>query len=117
MTRRLQEFEQEREQLIENMSKYCGPDAKRFFHLDTQVYKDGALPVKVKELLGLVASLVLRCEDCIDYHLINCHRMGVKDQELAEALTVGLIVGGSITIPDLRRAYSTWDELKKEQKT
>lgn len=114
MPRRLKEFEQEREHLIKNMSQYCGQDAKRFFHLDTQVYKDGALPAKIKELLGLVASLVLRCEDCIDYHLINCYRMGISDQELAEALTVGLIVGGSITIPDLRRAYATWDELKKE---
>jgi ribonuclease HI len=114
MTRNPKEFEQERERLIKNMSKYCGQDAKRFFHLDTQVYKDGALPARVKELLGLVASLVLRCEDCIDYHLINCHKMGVSDQELAEALTIGLIVGGSITIPDMRRAYRTWDELKKE---
>ena len=110
-----QEFAQERERLIKNMSKYCGQDAKRFFHLDTQVYKDGALPSKTKELLGLVASLVLRCEDCIDYHLINCHNKGVSDQELAEALTIGLIIGGSITIPHMRRAYATWDDLRKEQ--
>lgn len=109
------EFAQEREHLIENMSKYCGQDAKRFFHLDVQVYKDGALPAKIKELLGLVASLVLRCQDCIDHHLINCHKRGVSDQELAEALTIGLIVGGSITIPEMRSAYATWDELKKEK--
>ncbi|UCG30555.1 MAG: carboxymuconolactone decarboxylase family protein [candidate division WOR-3 bacterium] len=111
--RKIGNFVQEREKLIENMSKYCGQHAKRFFHLDSQVYKAGALPAKTKELLGLVASLVLRCEDCIDYHLVNCHKNEVSDEELAEALTVGLIAGGSITIPHLRRAYASWDELKK----
>lgn len=110
---KIDEFVKKREELIKNMSKYCGQDAKRFFHLDSQVYKDGALPAKIKELLGLVASLVLRCDDCIDYHLINCHNNGVSNEELAEALTIGLIVGGSITIPHLRRAYAAWDELKK----
>ncbi|UCD06678.1 MAG: carboxymuconolactone decarboxylase family protein [candidate division WOR-3 bacterium] len=111
--RKIADFVGEREELIKNMSNYCGQDAKRFFHLDTQVYKAGALSAKTKELLGLVASLVLRCEDCIDYHLVNCHKNGVSDEELAEALTIGLIAGGSITIPHLRRAYASWDELKK----
>jgi AhpD family alkylhydroperoxidase len=111
--RRIKDFVREREELIKNMSKYCGQNAKRFFHLDSQVYKAGALPAKTKELLGLVASLVLRCEDCIDYHLVNCHKAAVSNEELAEALTVGLIAGGSITIPHLRRAYASWDELKK----
>ena len=111
--RKIEDFVRERQGLINNMSKYCGQNAKRFFHLDSQVYKAGALPAKTKELLGLVASLVLRCEDCIDYHLMNCHKSGVSEEELAEALTVGLIAGGSITIPDLRRAYASWDELKK----
>lgn len=111
--RKIDEFINEREQLIRNMSNYCGQDAKRFFHLDSQVYKNGALPAKMKELLGLVASLVLRCEECIDYHLINCYENGITDKELAEALTIGLIAGGSITIPHLRRAYATWDELKR----
>ena len=112
-TRKPDEFTTDREALIRNMSKYCGQDAKRFFHLDTQVYKDGALPAVTKELIGLVASLVLRCEECITYHLINCHDHGVSDKELAEALTTGLIVGGSITIPHLRRAYAIWDDLKR----
>lgn len=107
------DFIKEREDLIKNMSRYCGRDAKRFFHLDTQVYTDGALPAKTKELIGLVASLVLRCEDCITYHLINCSDRGVSDRELAEALTIGLLVGGSITIPAMRRAYATWDDLHK----
>ena len=111
--RKIRDFVEERDKLIENMSDYCGHNAKRFFHLDSQVYKAGALPAKIKELLGLVASLVLRCEDCIDYHLVNCHEAGVSDEELAEALTVGLIAGGSITIPHLRRAYASWDELRK----
>ncbi len=111
--RRIEDFVREREELIKNMSKYCGQNAKRFFHLDSQVYRAGVLPAKTKELLGLVASLVLRCEDCIDYHLVNCYKNEVSDEELAEALTVGLIAGGSITIPHLRRAYASWDELKK----
>ncbi|UCF71339.1 MAG: carboxymuconolactone decarboxylase family protein [candidate division WOR-3 bacterium] len=111
--RTIDDFIRERKELIENMSRYCGQDAKRFFHLDSQVYKDGALSAKMKELLGLVASLVLRCDDCINYHLVNCHENGISDEELAEALTVGLIAGGSITIPHLRRAYAGWDELKK----
>jgi AhpD family alkylhydroperoxidase len=111
--RKIDDFIKERQELIENMSRYCGQDAKRFFHLDSQVYKDGALPVRTKELLGLVASLVLRCDDCINYHLVNCHERGVGDDELTEALTIGLIAGGSITIPHLRRAYAAWDELKK----
>lgn len=111
--RKIDDFIREREQLIRNMSDYCGQDAKRFFHLDSQVYKAGALPTKTKELLGLVASLVLRCEECINFHLINCYEQGITDKELAEALTIGLIAGGSITIPVLRHAYATWDELKK----
>ena len=106
-------FIKEREQLIHIMSKYCGQDAKRFFHLDAQVYKGGTLPAKTKELIGLVASLVLRCEDCITYHLINCYDNGVSDKELAEAMTIGLIAGGSIIIPHMRRAYAAWDEMKK----
>ncbi len=111
--RKIDNFVREREELIKNMSRYCGQDAKRFFHLDSKVYKDGALPTKTKELLGLVASLVLRCDDCINYHLVNCHENKVSDNELAEALTVGLIAGGSITIPHLRRVYAIWDELKR----
>ncbi|MEZ5670927.1 MAG: carboxymuconolactone decarboxylase family protein [Thiotrichaceae bacterium] len=91
--------------------KYAGLNTKRFFNLDTQVYKDGALSEKTKEMLGLVASLVLRCDDCISYHLINCQQQGVTSEELEEILSVGLIVGGSITIPHLRRALELWDEL------
>jgi AhpD family alkylhydroperoxidase len=85
---------------------------KRFFRLDTAAYEDGALPCKTKELLGLVASAVLRCNDCIDYHLIQCVAAGYTDAEIHDALNVALIVGGSIVIPHLRHAYETLDLLR-----
>lgn len=87
---------------------------KRFFALDTRTYEAGALPVKTKELLGLVASLVLRCDDCITYHLVRCREEGVSDAELHEAFAVGLVVGGSIVIPHLRRAVARLEELPKQ---
>lgn len=85
---------------------------KRFFNLDTQAYAEGALPARTKELLGLVASAVLRCNDCIDYHLIQCAKHDVTDEELLEALNVALVVGGSIVIPHLRRAVDFLDQLE-----
>ena len=81
----------------------------RFFNLDTNAYKDGALPGKTKELLGLAASMVLRCNDCIDYHIVQCVEAGWTDQELYDAFNVALIVGGSIVIPHLRHAAETLD--------
>lgn len=84
---------------------------KRFFALDTRTYEAGALPVKTKELLGLVASLVLRCDDCITYHLVRCREEGVSDAELFDSFAVGLVVGGSIVIPHLRRAVARLEEL------
>lgn len=112
MEDRVTRFKAEREQLNEIVLRYAGVETKRFFSLDGQVYRDGALPRKVKELLGLVSSLVLRCDDCVLYHLIQCYDEGVTDDELQEALSIALIVGGSITIPHLRRAYRAWDEMK-----
>ena len=85
---------------------------RRFFALDTQTYKAGALDVKTKELLGLVASLVLRCDDCISYHVAQCRDAGVSRQEMFEAFSVGLVVGGSIVIPHLRRAVDFLDQLE-----
>ena len=105
-------FKKEREKLNEIVMKYGGRNIKRFFTIDTQVYQDGAIPKKYKELLGLVSSLVLRCDDCIKYHIIQCKEENVTDNELEEALSIGLVVGGSITIPHLRRALQAWDELK-----
>jgi AhpD family alkylhydroperoxidase len=106
-----EDFQAQRDRLNELVMKYAGLDIKRFFSLDEQVYRPGALPAKTKEMLGLVASLVLRCDDCISHHLIRCRQEAVTDEELAEALAVGLVVGGSIVIPHLRRALSRWDEL------
>lgn len=82
---------------------------KRFFALDTDVYEPGALDAKSKELLGLVASLVLRCDDCVRYHVDRCLEVGVSAAELREALAIALVVGGSITIPHLRRAFEAID--------
>jgi len=112
-TKRVDNFEKKRELLNETVMKYANLNLKRFYSLDSQVYQDGVLPAKVKELLGLVASLVLRCDDCILYHLIQCHKNGISDDELEEAITIGLAVGGSITIPHLRRAFQAWDEMKE----
>jgi AhpD family alkylhydroperoxidase len=86
---------------------------KRFFNLDTACYSDGALDARTKELLGLVASCVLRCDDCIDYHLIQCVKMGFSDSQLHEALNVALVVGGSIFIPHMRRAFESIAELRE----
>jgi len=108
----LKDFKNERERLNKVVMKYAGGEIKRFYSLDNQVYRDGALPAKIKELLGLVASLVLRCDDCVKYHINQCNEVGINDSELEEALAVSLIVGGSIVIPHLRRAFDVWDETK-----
>ena len=86
---------------------------RRFFALDTQTYKAGALDVKTKELLGLVASMVLRCDDCISYHVAQCKEAGVNRDEFFEAFSVALVVGGSIVIPHLRRAVDFLDQLEQ----
>ena len=109
----IEDFKKERKRLNEIVMKYAGTPIQRFYSLDSQVYRAGSLPPKMKELLGLVASLVLRCDDCITYHIMQCQKEGVKDEELEEALGIGLVVGGSITIPHLRRAFEVWDNLKK----
>lgn len=85
----------------------------RFFALDSRAYEPGALGSKTKELLGLVASLVLRCDDCITYHVVRCGEEGVTDEEFLEAFSVGLVVGGSIVIPHLRRAMNRLEELRE----
>lgn len=87
---------------------------KRFFNLDTNAYQDGALPMKTKELLGLVASMVLRCDDCIRYHLGTCYELGVTRAELDEVMAIANLVGGSICIPHTRRAVEYWDALELE---
>ena len=114
----LKEFREFREKMNERILGSGNLDIKRFFALDTRAYEDGALPVKTKELLGLVASLVLRCDDCITYHIVRCREEGTSREEFLEAFNVALVVGGSITIPHLRRAVATLDEvegLEREQ--
>ena len=106
-----QQFAKERARLQELMLGYASRDMKRFLAIDHQAYLDGELPQKTKELLGLTASLVLRCDDCVSYHILQCKSQGVTTGELVEALTVGLVVGGSITIPHIRRALDLWDGL------
>ncbi len=112
----IEKFQKERETLNKLVMQYAGQGTKRFYSLDSQAYREGALSCKTKELLGLVASFVLRCDDCIKYHIIRCHEEGVSDEELEEALFIGLIVGGTITIPHQRRAMQAWDELKRKSK-
>ncbi len=108
----LQEFRQFRERMNERILAQENLDIRRFFALDSRVYEDGALPTRTKEMLGLVASLVLRCDDCVTYHVARCVEEGVSDQEMFEVFSVGLVVGGSIAIPHLRRAVDTLDQLR-----
>ena len=104
-------FEAERSRLNEIVTSGGHLGIKRFFALDEQAYHAGALPSKTKELLGLVASLVLRCDDCVSYHLIKCRDEGVTKEELYEAFNIALIAGGSIVIPHLRRAAERFESL------
>ena len=115
MSSRLDEFRAYRERMNERIFSIDHLGIKRFFNLDGAAYRDGALDGRTKELLGLVASAVLRCNDCIDYHLIQCVDAGFSDDELYDALNVALIVGGSIVIPHLRHAVETIDLLRAER--
>lgn len=103
-------FEEERARLQELVLEKGSRTTKRFFNLDQAAYRDGALTARTKELLGLVASTVLRCDDCITYHLLRTQELGYSADEIREALDVALIVGGSITIPHVRRAYGVLEE-------
>jgi len=115
MTTRIDSFQDYRSRMNERILEIDHLGIKRFFNLDTAAYKDAALDTSTKELLGLVASTVLRCNDCIDYHLIQCIAAGWSDRELYDALNVALIVGGSIVIPHLRHAVETIDLLRAEE--
>ena len=112
---RLEEFRLYRQRMNERILGAGHIGINRFFNLDTAAYNDGALSGRTKELLGLVSSLVLRCDDCVDYHLVQCVEAGYSDEELTDALNVGLIVGGSIVIPHLRHAMETIDLLRASQ--
>lgn len=109
---RVAEFTAFRQRMNERILEHDNQVVRRFFALDTQTYKDGALDVKTKEMLGLVASLVLRCDDCVSYHVAQCRDAGVSRDEFFEVFSVGLIAGGSIVIPHLRRAVDFLDQLE-----
>lgn len=109
---RVAEFTAFRQRMNERILAEDNQVVRRFFALDTQTYKAGALDVKTKELLGLVASMVLRCDDCISYHVAQCKEVGVSREEFFEVFSVGLVVGGSIVIPHLRRAVDFLDRLE-----
>jgi AhpD family alkylhydroperoxidase len=109
---RVAEFTAFRQRMNERILGEDNQVVRRFFALDTQTYKAGALDVKTKEMLGLVASMVLRCDDCISYHVAQCKEAGVSREEFFEVFSVGLVVGGSIVIPHLRRAVDFLDRLE-----
>jgi len=110
---RVKQFTDFRKRMNERILAEPNQVVRRFFALDTQTYQAGALDVKTKELLGLVASMVLRCDDCISYHVAQCKKAGVNRDEMFEAFSVGLVVGGSIVIPHLRRAVDFLDQLEQ----
>jgi AhpD family alkylhydroperoxidase len=111
---RLEEFRRFRERMNQRILEADNLEIRRFFALDGRVYENGALPTVTKELMGLTASMVLRCDDCVTYHLVRCKEEAVSDEALFEAFSVALVVGGSIVIPHLRRAVALLDELDQE---
>lgn len=111
---RLQQFREKRSIMNDKIMELDHLGVKRFFNMDSNTYRDGALDTKTKELLGLVASSVLRCNDCIDYHLEQCAKAGFTKDEIIDAMNVALIVGGSIVIPHLRHAVETLEFLEEE---
>lgn len=113
-TNRLEEFRKNREVMNEKIIDLDHLGIKRFFNIDHNTYQDGVLTAQTKELLGLVASAVLRCNDCIDYHLEQCAKSGSTKEEIIDALNVALVVGGSIVIPHLRHSVTTIEALEEE---
>ena len=113
MSEMVKEFNVYRAKMNEKILAADNTVIKRLFNLDTNTYSEGALPTKTKEMLGLVASMVLRCDDCVKYHLEKCKEQGVTTPELFEIFAVANIVGGTIVIPHTRRAVEFWEELQK----
>jgi len=111
MSDRIEQFTAFRQRMNERILAQDNQVVRRFFALDAQTYKPGVLDLKTKEMLGLVASLVLRCDDCVSYHVAQCVEAGVSEDELFEVFSVGLVVGGSIVIPHLRRGVDFLDQM------
>ena len=114
--RNLKEFDDYRRRMNERILGSGNLEIKRFWALDSRAYEPGALDERTKELLGLATSMVLRCDDCVTYHIVRCVQLGLRDEELLDALNVALVVGGSITVPHVRRAVETIDECRKLQR-
>lgn len=109
----VEEFNNYRQKMNDKLLADNNKVIKRIFNVDTNAYMAGALDVKTKELLGLVASVVLRCDDCVKYHLETCFKEGLTKEQVMEALSIGTVVGGTIVIPHLRRAYEFWEALEE----
>ncbi|MDG1527822.1 MAG: carboxymuconolactone decarboxylase family protein [Polaribacter sp.] len=113
MPNKVEEFNEYRQKMNDKLLSNDNKVIKRIFNLDTNAYSEGHLPVKTKELLGLVASAVLRCDDCIQYHLETAYKNGVSKAEMMETMSIATLVGGTIVIPHLRRAYEYWEALEQ----
>lgn len=111
----LQSFREYRSRMNQKLMDTDNKVIKRIMNLDTNTYKEGALDERTKEMLGLVASMVLRCDDCISYHLEQCHQLGISNEEMYEIFSVANLVGGTIVIPHTRRALEYWEALNKEK--
>lgn len=109
----IDEFNDYRSRMNEKLLADNNKIIKRIFNLDTNAFSEGALPKRTKELLGLGNSMVLRCDDCVRYHLEECHKLGISKEEVVEALSISLLIGGTIVIPHLRRAFEYWEALEK----
>ena len=114
MKKSVEEFNEYRQKMNDRILSEDNLVLKRFWSLDNQAYADGALPTKTKELMGLVASMVLRCDDCIKYHLGKCAEIGCNTAEIYEVFSIANLVGGSIVIPHTRRAAEFWDEVNSK---
>lgn len=114
MNKQIKEFRDFRSKMNERILSQDNLVIKRLFNLDTNTYKEGALPTRIKEMLGLVASMVLRCDDCIKYHLEKCYEQNISTEEMMEVFSVANVVGGTIVIPHTRRAMEYWDILNNK---
>jgi AhpD family alkylhydroperoxidase len=112
MGEKVDQFNEYRSRMNDRILSADNKVVKRIFNVDTNAYTEGALSVKTKELMGLVASLVLRCDDCVRYHLLKCKENSVSEEELFEVLGIATLVGGTIVVPHMRRAVEFWDDLK-----
>lgn len=114
MANQVEEFNAYRVKMNDKILADNNKVIKRIFNLDTNAFSEGALDVKTKELLGLVASTVLRCDDCVKYHLESCYKEGLSKEQVMETLSIATLIGGTIVIPHLRKAYEYWEALEQQ---